>query len=207
MLRISQERDLAFENACRVLNIYEIEPRNLNDSHIDDILKLFFDIIYEETNHEDKTQLGNIVNAKNQILYEIVRNMSFRNQVFELDLDLQKFTNGNKCKFCGGSGLKIIEVAGYIKNMDRCPDCLGTGVQHKPCNNCHETGWFGGEPCNICKGKLRIPFIKDARKKCPTCYGNRYVDRKVNTGIILTFMNCTVCKGFGEITLSKLLKD
>jgi len=203
----SKKQEISFDYACQVLDIEEVDPKGLRSSHVNDIIEIFFTLINDEKKNNDKKQLANLINAKNKILYEIVRNETTGHEVFEFDLDLQKYYHGNQCKHCNGAGIKVVEAPGIIRNMDKCPDCLGTGIQHKECKDCYGTGWDRGKICSTCRGKRRIPFRKNAKRKCSYCNGNRFINRRVDTGIILTYVNCTVCKGFGEITLSKLLKE
>jgi len=188
------------QEACRVLNIDDIDPHNLDVNHANDIIQVFFDILEEVEDPDEKFNIS-LIKAKNQLLYEIIKNKSNCNNVFEFDLD---FSNSmNKCKYCGGGGIKPVVEQGIVKNMDKCPDCLGSGIQHKPCRECHETGWIGPNHCSICNGRKRIPFRKNAKKKCSRCGGNKYIDRKVSTGRILSHITCTVCKGYGVIGWEK----
>jgi len=204
MENVSQDYD--FSNACRILNIEDMNPRGLYSSHADKIISIFFEIIKDDDVKDDKKELEKVVTAKNQILYEIVKNESTSNNVFVFEnLDLRKYINGNQCKICKGSGVKIVELPGIIKDMDKCPECLGTGIEHKGCPDCHETGWDRGGICIACKGKGRIPFRKNAKRKCSYCHGNKFINRRVDTGIIVSFRSCTACRGFGDMTLRDLL--
>jgi len=178
----------SLEDACGCLDIeYIKDPSVLTKDDADNIVKLFAELALE-----DDAPISDLIHSKNILLFEIMKNESDNGKIYKFN-----FISNDKCKFCGGSGLNPIMEIGVIPNMDKCFDCLGTGLLHQECPRCFGDGWIRGQKCIACDGKKRIQTKHKA--KCIRCNGKRYLDRKVNTGRLLTHCKCSVCRGIGLI--------
>ncbi len=177
------------KDACMVLDLELIaNPKDLTSNDATEILTLFTELLTEED-----APVNDLIKAKNLILFEVLRNESkISGNIHRFNFDIK-----GQCKFCGGAGLLPILEIGVIPKMDKCTDCLGTGLQHKQCPRCYANGYIHGQVCRVCNTNKKVST--GTNQSCGRCGGTRYLDRKVNTGRLLSHSKCTVCKGIGSI--------